>query len=141
MIDPKELRIGNLIDVINRKNSVHLPTGIELRIITVGMFDVMCVPNEINDTEITGDIIMTIPIRDLSPIPLTPEILNEFGFTICVDVMHIVSDGNIYLPLVIYEDHFKYITKNLQYIIIKHVHQLQNLYFALTGTELERRKK
>lgn len=69
------------------------------------------------------------------PIPLTPEILEKAGFEkvryfwqlldICVfegmnvEIYPMESRESIELPH------------------IKHLHQLQNLYFALTGTELE----
>lgn len=84
-------------------------------------------------------------LNDLYPIPLTPEILERAGF---VKTEH-------KLPLLTYYDYRlgncvasvipsgieiefcgldieerTYITK------VNHIHQLQNLYFALTGTEL-----
>ena len=88
------------------------------------------------------------------PIPLTDEWLVRFGFknrfleVICQNnkVLEIEFDGtndNIYqTEICVYEriivdgetesDKVNYININH----IKHVHQLQNLYFALTGDEL-----
>ena len=76
---------------------------------------------------------------DLFPIPLTEEWLVKFGFEL--------EDEKIYYHLDSYED--IYITKtsysfsiyNATHFTnikqgIKHVHQLQNLYFALTNEEL-----
>lgn len=89
----------------------------------------------------------------LSPIPLTPEVLEKCGFVK-------VTDGGILFWQFIVKDiapnsSNEYMISGMQYneakpIIvafcvndfwasgnIKYLHQLQNLYFALTGTELE----
>ena len=58
---------------------------------------------------------------DLHSIPLTEEWLLRFGFESKNPVLFTNSDGDSF-----YLDDTK----------IKHVHQLQNLYFALTGEEL-----
>jgi len=73
---------------------------------------------------------------NLTPIPLTEEYLNIFGFesdgiewwdgVICLGIY---KDGIYYMP-----------TEEIGYRIgneLKYVHQLQNLYFALTGSELQ----
>ena len=78
-------------------------------------------------------------IDNYEPIPLTEEWLVKFGFEL--------EDEKIYYHLDSYED--IYITKtsysfsiyNATHFTnikqgIKHVHQLQNLYFALTNEEL-----
>ena len=95
--------------------------------------------NGISDVEISAKHILGINNRDyetVRPILITNEWLVKFGF----------EKKNI-----INENHYK-INSDLTYIIdynfltfrgyilkdhIKHVHQLQNLYFALTGEELE----
>lgn len=77
--------------------------------------------------------------HQFEPIPLTPEILEKAGFS---------SGSEIYYTL-----DFFVITKSIDHqtwefkiktswaenrtIGLRYVHQLQNLYFALTGTELE----
>ena len=63
---------------------------------------------------------------DFAPIPLTEEWLLKFGF----------RESNKYLFK--YKLGLKKRGDNYFYdnISIKHVHQLQNLYFALTGEEL-----
>lgn len=75
----------------------------------------------------------TISINELKPIPLTEEWLVKFGF-----VKHKTTD--IYPTFA--KQMFNW-NDSILYIIgygfmnhIKHVHQLQNLYFALTQTEL-----
>jgi len=87
-------------------------------------------------------------IVDIEPIPLTPEWLEKFGFT------KQIGNGSLF-----FKDGFKYnIKANCVGIIVHcgkagesqqhvcdsicnmismpYVHQLQNLYFALTGEEL-----
>ena len=78
------------------------------------------------------------PIEEMfEPIPLTEEWLLKFGFDydnetstyslltslrkcdLCIDIL--LSDGEYFW----------------KYVELKYVHQLQNLYFALTGNELE----
>lgn len=70
----------------------------------------------------------------LHPIPLTPEILEKAGFkydTVCYyrNGVHIGSfkDGLYFTCSPISKDSVE----------IKYLHQLQNLYFALAGEELE----
>jgi hypothetical protein len=65
------------------------------------------------------------------PIPLTPEILEKCGFVFerinfyWKDPMSIVSLGGGFLYLA-----------NQRHVNIFYLHQLQNLYFALTNSEL-----
>ena len=65
------------------------------------------------------------------PIPLTPEILEKCGFRNYdlikwdTDAMLIIKNGDGYLYLA-----------NQRHVNIFYLHQLQNLYFALTGEEL-----
>ena len=77
-------------------------------------------------------------LSDLEPIPLTPRILEKCGFkegsyhknwfSIPTLTPHIVKyDDGFILEMV---DDIR-ISESFQYL-----HQLQNLYFALTGTEL-----
>jgi hypothetical protein len=89
--------------------------------------------------EITSDALVCENVgacdwSDITPIPLTPEILEKAGFeddlpwkknNFCLDSecrFHVV-DGTGYGVIIARQ--------------IKFVHQLQNLYFALTGEELE----
>lgn len=72
-------------------------------------------------------------MKDAEPIPITPEWLERLGFIndsgdyykdgFCIDTF---SDSNHFWLLSSYEHHTK----------IEYIHQLQNLYFALTGKEL-----
>lgn len=74
------------------------------------------------------------------PIPLTPEILEKAGFEdISSDSQNIYAHGGFVLKN---EGNYKswiFHVNNqvVNYNSITGLHQLQNLYFALTGTELE----
>jgi hypothetical protein len=77
--------------------------------------------------------------NDLFPIPLTPEWLEKFGFKKEPDTdiysIPTYSHSDLIMRNESYEEwHFIYNDKRLR--VIKFVHQLQNLYFALTGEEL-----
>jgi hypothetical protein len=81
-----------------------------------------------------------IPIDDLQPIPLTPEVLEKCGFD-----KHTKNTNGATIEWLQHYN-LRYLTFNafllelgddisLGHII--HLHQLQNLYMALTGEELE----
>lgn len=83
---------------------------------------------------------------DLRPIPLTKEWLERFGFERNeskmydghLDVWYIYKyDGNIMFNTELVTDGEIIIQFRRFPIVVKYVHQLQNLYFALTGEELE----
>ena len=82
-------------------------------------------------------------IQYLEPIPLTEEWLEKFGFK---KHKWIMFDGFTWLPFgnrrfeIFYEKKYGFYHEFYHgrgRNIIKYVHQLQNLYFALTGKELE----
>jgi hypothetical protein len=77
-------------------------------------------------------------INDLSPIPLTEQWLKDFGFE------KYENDGWAKMGLklanlVIYPIGKRSYHEPKNGLLIQHVHQLQNLYFALTGKELVRK--
>ena len=77
-------------------------------------------------------------IKNIAPIPLTKQWLKDFGF---VDKGTIFKKGWFELWYSSYaENHqlriYKVSNDIEKTINIKYVHQLQNLYFALTGKEL-----
>ena len=80
---------------------------------------------------------------EFDEIPLTEEWLLKFGFekenslyVIDKDKYHTFSIlvGGISFPFIKSND--KVIRENFSFYGIKYVHQLQNLYFALTGEEI-----
>ncbi len=128
MIESKELRIGNLVrDTAGNVNTV-----------TVATFNYVC--NE--------------PHHQVKPIPLTEEWLLKFGFEIIDtyfnegltvntyginitdcnnDEKLICCDWDMTFSIGDYNEDDCYVMNN----DIQYVHQLQNLYFALTGEELK----
>lgn len=77
-----------------------------------------------------------ISIESYNPIPLTEEWLVKFGFVKTEDIFK-----NIYHSIE------KFQMENINYFVgitetkLLYVHQLQNLYFALTGEELTLKEK
>lgn len=73
-----------------------------------------------------------LDITEIEPIPLTKEWLLKFGFK-----EHAISYYNLNDIIISYANTglHEYRVRDVN-VIIKYVHQLQNLYFALTGEEL-----
>jgi hypothetical protein len=69
---------------------------------------------------------------DLQPIPLTEEWFLKFGLIKTKEGIILMGCYQI----VAHEESWRIILKNGVLSNIKYVHQLQNLYFALTGEEL-----
>lgn len=123
MINANELRIGNIVAIKDQEKYI------------VGE------PNEYAVTDI-GDRVGLVnrgkqqwAIEEINPIPITSEWLLKFGFA---QINHI-HDGEIFKKdwLRVSSDVFAWewrggYIKNAP----RYIHQLQNLYFALTGEEL-----
>lgn len=138
MINASELRIGNYI-----RSNPNGGDGTVIRLHTIGNSTVHgeSLDGQLKNLKIDLD-------RWNEPIPLTPEILQKCGFDKNEDA------GNWHSP-----EHTIYSTKGISvgvkgdyigwynsseddfyssyYPQLKYVHQLQNLYFALTGNELK----
>jgi len=120
-----ELRIGNLIQLyrkpIDKEKTNHI-------VKQIGDDLIMLVDGFLVNTD-----------AGIEPIPLTEEWLIKFDWD-----MESMEDGLICYDLV-YDDiinqyHFYIYSvggNKINCALLKHVHQLQNLYFALTGEELE----
>src|SRR5690606_18587286 len=80
-----------------------------------------------------------IDLFQFTPIPLTEEILLKCGFEIDGNFCYIKSFQSIYLAKPWREaNHFLLKTIGGECLSrLQHLHQLQNLYFALCGEELE----
>lgn len=131
MIEASELRIGNLVKINNptyRKND----TGKTFHILKIDSENDSCNGVCIDDmpyAESFGQF-----LKYIEPIPLTEEWFIKLGFQLFGndDPLDRYWTTNI-LKGSIEELSLKY---TLSGIKIKYVHQLQNLYFALTGEEL-----
>lgn len=131
MIDPRELRIGNILNVLSGER-VLIPSY-QVKIAEIGFLG--CEVYQIEDHSAKTNWVL-YDHQHLDPIPLTPEWLERFGFEKYND------DAN-------YEEGYKLggfnvqeytFTDSVEYaclgVDVKTIHQLQNLYFALTNSEL-----
>lgn len=80
-----------------------------------------------------------VSINEITPIPLTPEILQKAGFSQQFDTL----DWDLGYKFQI-NSHFILLSRNDTFYYIdaintevEYLHQLQNLYFALIGEELD----
>lgn len=144
-MDVKELRIGSLVNVPNEKQSPFRIDGFEyLRSIDgqlSGKVEQFTANPHYNpdDKRVLAEPRyylhpLTWNLEDLQPIPLTEELLLKCGFEEHDNVFHselfIYNNGN----LTIIADDYNNVGKTIK---VCYLHQLQNLYFALMGTELE----
>lgn len=88
------------------------------------------------ETSFRGGLLHYSNYEDITGIPLTPELLEMFGFT-----RKDLADLGEFISLRISEDMGLNLNNGTIWIGeydtgIIHLHQLQNLYFALTGQEL-----
>lgn len=129
MIQPKELRIGNLLN--------HSELGI-VEVIGIGKDYIHVIYN--GETHYEN-------IRSFSTITLTEEILLKFGFNEVEDErwcdMHEEFEECNYYYLSMFKIYYnpetdKFEDDSLSHfdVNLKYVHQLQNINFALTGKEL-----
>lgn len=131
-----ELRVGNFVDF----GHVGMNGWQEFAVV------VGCVQNTIiiddnrlpNYTELGGD--------EMKPIPLTEEWLERFGFTETNRITRVLDSEEVELIFDL-ADRFVIVDlgqgSQLSGIAVdcKYVHQLQNIYFTLTGKELELKEK
>ncbi len=74
-----------------------------------------------------------------APMPITTKILLDFGFEKQKEDLYRTGYYTLIVPFHIHivRGDFIYYADWSHPVIIKYVHQLQNLYFAITGEELE----
>lgn len=136
----RELRIGNIFCPMDRSKDVHMPaTAFPLRVIEINTFKISaCLPEE---NPALLEKWREIDINDVCGIPLTEEWLKKFGFE---------YDGGSGYKAPDNTEHWYFTLRNGfmpnacatgsvesdKYVGCQYVHQLQNLYFALTGDEL-----
>lgn len=120
-MEAKELRIGNYVEGIGMEHPIR-------KIYDSIQYNYKTERYELDD----------IDIQYFKPIPLTEEWLKKFGF----ESDEITFDKSGFTIGWFRNNEFYYLPVG-QIIIrnkhqIKYVHQLQNLYFALTGEELNK---
>lgn len=83
------------------------------------------------------DVIVTFADNDFNPIPLTPEILEKCGFE-KVYQSYVLDKFFLYNGPDVAGDWWFKMSEAVGFTVkIKYLHQLQNLYYALTGEELK----
>lgn len=121
MIKSNELRIGNIINYIGGENVL-----------------VYTITEAVEIEAVSNN-------RLYEPIPLTPGILEKAGFEQIKKIADLLTIVTGPLQTELIETETTYTVKGYQSwgmkliatdTYIKHIHQLQNLYFALTGDEL-----
>jgi len=119
MIKPQELRIGNYIR--NEKYGIGVVFGTNNRYI-----------------RLHTDSVRLFYDSELYPIPITEDILLKAGFEKANDNEHYFIKHYGYCLTLDGQDWcLKQVINEPYYICyLKNLHQLQNLYFALTGEEL-----
>lgn len=124
MIQANEVRIGNWIEYDNR------------------FFQIDTIA-EVFPTLNTGEFgIGVVDWNNIKPIPLTEEILFKCCFILDFNDCYTDVNGNFYLfinrgNVLGLNNGNIYYSASKGAIHIKYLHQLQNLYFALIGKELE----
>ena len=130
------MRIGNLVKTCTPNQPIMIPTLVaEVHGVYFGMVKFGKGPHaepwEIHQNHVSG-------------IPLTVPWLERIGFKRLKGVVakliyenpHYVKDYGLDMRFVIEQDH-NGIFLFQQYTPLNHVHQLQNLFFAVTGEEIE----
>ena len=139
MIDINELRIGNLVST----------NGKPMNTSDKGVYKVLAIDSRDSFEELKGCVTITCDdprYRDigawcqyLEPIPLTPELLEKYGFIYDKEIGYFVNNS---LRISIKVGFFGTSKIGIYYlhfflIFCKYLHQLQNMYYAITGKELE----
>ena len=114
MIEANELRIGNYVE------GYYKVLAIDFRADDCYLIDM--------NQDTTTEYYQTL--GRCKPIPLTEEWLLKFGFRVAGKIAKLYTNDRVFSL-------YEYTYKAHEYPTeCKHVHQLQNLYFALTGEEL-----
>lgn len=135
MIEAKELRIGN-----------YVKTDLKDSDFDNNIYQIETIANEFPTLNTIEFGIGVIDWNNIKPIPLTEEWLVKFGFVKRFDsfllrhkngvISTYLSDNSVGL----YDSEHSYnigFGLNMGELRVKHIHQLQNLYFALTNEELK----
>jgi len=123
----QELRIGNYVEIIENLEKCNA------QILSVGSNNFCDLTYNRPYTHFIGRYTGR-NISDIKPIPITDDILLKCGF----DKNDNMFTDNKLVGIEIYDEdlHFRVLCGNYCLCVINNLHQLQNLYYALTGEEL-----
>lgn len=133
MIDIRELRIGNYVHLFKSTTPYHITE--------IGYSEIEYLRYEVSG--ISSEAVFRTYVDNLNPILLTAQLLLNCGFVYnaiddCFDRLNLRVRilGNLICAFIGFEVSFvkEWHDANIE---VKSLHQLQNLYFALTGKELE----
>lgn len=148
-MEATDFRIGNYVCRTTPANPVIIPiTSVHFMVLKISLFNLEILKAGLIPAE--NENWDKVTLKEISGIPITPDILKQFGF----DIGGYGGQGNCYtdayLPgLYLFRNHDSLfgdweigLSQNKSHpgFTIKYVHQLQNLYFALTGKELTLKK-
>lgn len=133
MIHPTELRIGTTVYYNGTHKEVGTVTGV------TKYLDGSCLVN------LNGRVNGLYKIEELSPIPITEEILLKCNFKKCEDkncpgkcyIIDIGDEKDLSYCFKSYNVEYNCIYLNTKKIKIDYLHQLQNFIFVYTGVELD----
>ncbi len=142
MLHAKDLRLGNKIhnhkgEIVTVQqilsNTVIYDTQINIsrKVAAVSRF------YEDDYTTEVVEIVKEVDFNDVEPIELTPKILEKCGFRNYIRDEWILTFGNSHMDFEFLADGFRLRHPTPSRMGIKHLHQLQNFVFAITGHELE----
>lgn len=127
MIQANELRIGNWVNVQPHNQYAQI---IEIKSGRPDNRDFVRISSPDLDTQ------FAVEISQIKPIPLTEEILLKAGFEKDTGEFYLYKD--ITVRKTYYSDDFwRFIFKQQRIKDIKHLHDLQNTIFALTGEDIK----
>ena len=129
MIDVKELRVGNVL-YVKYESKTHIVHSIHEYNTFNGGYAIRME----NGFKCSLDY--------AEPVPLTEELLLKCGFNIecyeyCIKEQRLFAIEDFWILHNCHNDFYGVMCSNKVVRKIEHLHQLQNIYYALTGEELE----
>ena len=140
MIQPQEIRIGNNV---NTEFGIAEVIGIYEDVVDVKGVSVIDNSSENKISISTRSFDGCVEYEKIQPIPLTEEILLNFGFYFEEGFYCLRINNTAFMTIILHGSYVNYELSNFRQKIVfsrgefSGVHQLQNLYFALTGEELK----
>ena len=141
MLQAKDLRYGNR--VLNSQGKVITVQQILYSSIVydteMKINNALAVHHQAYPGSYTSEVIEVIKeadLQDIEPIPITPSVLLACGFRNFKREDWIVSYGKSYADFELNADGLRLRHPTPSHMVITHLHQLQNFFYALTGYEL-----